>query len=144
MDIDEIRRLEPMLTSFLDYFHDCFDRKDTRAHMGVYVRGQLSDLPEKSVEPIALDADVAPRTLQEFLAQHRWAEDRLRNRLQQLVAVEHQGPHPVGVIDETSDMKKGDKTPGVQKQWCGRLGKTENCIVTVHIGLARGGFHCLL
>jgi SRSO17 transposase len=144
MDVDDIRRLEPMLTSFLDHFHDCFDRKDTRAHMGVYVRGQLSDLPEKSVEPIALDADVAPRTLQEFLAQHRWAEDRLRTRLQQLVGAEHQGPHTLGVIDETSDMKKGDKTPGVQKQWCGRLGKTENCIVTVHLGLAHGDFHCLL
>jgi SRSO17 transposase len=144
MDVDQIRRLEPKLTRFLDCFRDCFDRKDTRAHMGVYVRGQLSDLPEKSVEPIALDADVAPRTLQEFLAQHRWAEDRLRDRLHHVVATEHQGPHTVGVIDETSDMKKGDKTPGVQKQWCGRLGKTENCIVTVHIGLARGNFHCLL
>ena len=43
------------------------------------------------------------------------------------------GPHTIGIIDETSDPKKGDKTPGVQKQWCGRLGKTENCIVTVHL-----------
>jgi SRSO17 transposase len=144
MDVVQIRRLEPKLVFFLDHFRDCFSRKDTRAHLGVYVRGQLSDLPEKSVEPIALDADVAPRTLQEFLAQHRWQEDRLRDRLQHLVAAEHQGAHTIGVIDETSDPKKGDKTPGVQKQWCGRLGKTENCIVTVHLGLARGDFHCLL
>src|SRR5216684_4514353 len=135
MDAEQIRQLEPKLDRFLERFADCFARKDTRAHMGVYVRGQLSDLPEKSVEPIALDADVAPRTLQEFLAQHRWSEDRVRDRLQELVATEHQGPDTVGVIDETSDPKKGDKTPGVQKQWCGRLGKTENCIVTVHIGL---------
>src|SRR6185437_6901173 len=53
-------------------------------------------------------------------------------------------PHTIGLIDETSDPKKGDKTPGVQKQWCGRLGKTENCMVTVHLGLARGDFHSLL
>jgi SRSO17 transposase len=144
MDVDQIRQLEPKLADFLDLFGDCFSRKDTRAHLGVYVRGQLSDLPEKSVEPIALDADVAPRTLQEFLAQHRWQEDRLRDRLQHIVAAEHQGPHTIGVIDETSDPKKGDKTPGVQKQWCGRLGKTENCMVTVHLGLARGDFHCLI
>jgi SRSO17 transposase len=144
MDVNQIRRLEPKLTGFLDLFQDCFLRKDTRAHLGVYVRGQLSDLPEKSVEPIALEADVAPRTLQEFLAQHRWAEDKLRSRLQQVVAADHQGPHTVGLIDETSDPKKGDKTPGVQKQWCGRMGKTENCIVTVHLGLARNDFHCLL
>jgi len=144
MDVDEIRRLEPKLIKFLGLFHDCFGRKDTRAHLGVYVRGQLSDLPEKSVEPIALDAGVAPRTLQEFISQHRWDEDGLRDRIHQLVNAEHQGPHTVGIFDETSDPKKGDKTPGVQKQWCGRLGKTENCIVTVHLSFAREDFHCLL
>jgi hypothetical protein len=74
MDVDQIRRLEPKLSEFLDLFHACFDRKDTRAHLGVYVRGQLSDLPEKSVEPIVLEVNVAPRTLQEFLSQHRWSE----------------------------------------------------------------------
>jgi SRSO17 transposase len=144
MDVDQIRRLEPKLAKYIDLFHDCFDRKDTRAHLGVYVRGQLSDLPEKSVEPIALDAAVPPRTLQEFLSQHRWDDDRLRDRLHQLVAAEHQGPHIIGTFDETSDPKKGDKTPGVQKQWCGRLGKTENCIVTVHLSFAREEFHCIL
>ena len=144
MDAEQFRRLETEFTAFLDRFGDCFSRKDTRAHLGVYVRGQLSDLPEKSVEPIALEAGVAPRTLQEFLSQLKWDEDRMRDRLQQDVAAEHAGPHTIGLIDETSDVKKGDKTPGVQKQWCGRLGKTENCIVTVHLGFARGDFHCLL
>jgi SRSO17 transposase len=143
MDVRQIRQLESELGAFLGRFHDCFARKDTRSHLGVYVRGQLSDLPEKSVEPIALDADVAPRTLQEFLAQHRWAENNLRDRFQQLAA-EHSGPHTIGLIDETSDPKKGNKTPGVHKQWCGRLGKTENCMVTVHLGFACGDFHCLL
>ncbi len=144
MDADQFRQLEVEFSAFLDRFGDCFSRKDTRAHLGVYVRGQLSDLPEKSVEPIALEAGVAPRTLQEFLSQLKWDEDRMRDRLQCDVAAEHAGPHTIGVIDETSDVKKGDKTPGVQKQWCGRLGKTENCVVTVHLGFARGDFHCLL
>jgi SRSO17 transposase len=144
MDAYQFRRLETEFTAFLDRFSDCFSRKDTRAHLGVYVRGQLSDLPEKSVEPIALEAGVAPRTLQEFLSQLKWDEDRMRDRLQQDVSAEYAGPHTIGIIDETSDVKKGDKTPGVQKQWCGRLGKTENCIVTVHLGFARGDFHCLL
>jgi SRSO17 transposase len=144
MNVDQIRQLEPKLTQFLNHFHDCFGRKDTRAHLGVYVRGQLSDLNEKSVEPIALEADVAPRTLQEFLSQLIWDEDGMRTRIQRLVVNEHAGPHTIGLIDETSDPKRGEKTPGVQKQWCGRLGKTENCIVTVHLGLARDDFHCLL
>jgi SRSO17 transposase len=144
MDAHEFRRLEAEFTAFLDRFGDCFSRRDTRSHLGVYVRGQLSDLPEKSVEPIALETGVAPRTLQEFLSQHRWGEDRLRDRVQHIVATDHAGPHSIGIVDETSDVKKGDKTPGVQKQWSGRLGKTENCIVTVHLGFARGDFHCLL
>ena len=144
MDAADIRRLKPMLTQYLKCFDDCFDRKDTRAHLSVYVEGQLSDLSAKSVEPMAVHAGVAPRTLQEFLAQHRWQEDRLRDRLQQLVVAEHAGPHGIGVIDETSDVKKGDKTPGVQRQWCGKVGKQENCLVTVHLGFARDDFHCLV
>jgi SRSO17 transposase len=81
MDADQFHRLEAKFTAFLDRFGDCFSRKDTRAHLGVYARGQLSDLPEKSVEPIALEADVALRTLQEFLSQLKWDEDRMRDRL---------------------------------------------------------------
>ena len=144
MDAKQIRELEPKLECFLEEFDDCFTRKDTRAHLGVIVRGQLSDLPEKSVEPIALEAGVAPRTLQEFLSLLKWNEDRMRDRVQEIVVAEHPGRHTIGIFDETSDPKKGDKTPGVQKQWCGRLGKTENCLVTVHLGYAENDFHCLL
>ena len=56
MDADQIRRLRPQLTRYLKRFDDCFARQDTRAHLPVYVRGQLSDLPRKSVEPMALAA----------------------------------------------------------------------------------------
>lgn len=144
MDAAQIRQLKPMLTRYLKGFDDCFARRDTRAHMPVYVEGQLSDLKEKSCEPIALRAGVAPRTLQEFLAQHKWDEDLARRRLQEIVMRDHSGPHSIGLFDETSDVKKGTKTPGVQRQWCGTVGKKENCIVTVHLGYATGEFHCLL
>src|SRR5580693_5452944 len=102
MDADQFRRLEAEFTAFLGRFGDCFERKDTRSHLGVYVGGQLSDLQEKSVEPIALAAGVAPRTLQEFLSQLKWDEDRMRDRLQQIVMAEQAGPNVVGIIDETS------------------------------------------
>lgn len=144
MDAQQIRLLEPKLDVFLEHFAECFKRCDTREHLPVYVRGQLSDLPEKSVEPIAVSAGVAPRTLQEFLTQLVWDHDKMRDRLQQIVAAQHDGPHRIGIFDETSDPKKGDKTPGVQKQWCGRLGKVENCVVTVHLAFAQNDFHCLL
>lgn len=144
MDAKQIRRLRPKLTQFLARFDDCFGRRDTRAHLPTYVEGQLSDLPDKSVEPIAVKAGVAPRTLQEFLSQLQWDHDRMRDLLQKIVLSEHRGTNTIGIIDETSFEKQGDKTPGVQRQWCGSEGKKENCLVTVHLGYARDDFHCLL
>ena len=144
MDGMWIRQMKPALTRYLNRFSDCFRRTDTFAHLPTYVQGQLSDLDRKSVEPIALAAGVPVRTLQEFLSQHAWNEDALRNRLQQMVSDERGSKRTIGVFDETSDVKKGDKTPGVQRQWCGKVGKTDNCIVTVHLGFAQDDFHCLL
>lgn len=146
MDADEIRQLEPMLREYLARFDDCFARKDTRAHLPVYVQGQLSNLQRKSVEPIALDAGVAVRTLQEFLSQHHWDHPRMRDRLQQIVRDEHTRSEAevIGIIDETSAVKKGDQTPGVQRQYLGCVGKQDNGIVTVHLGVSVGDFQALL
>jgi SRSO17 transposase len=144
MDAKQIRKLKPMLTRYLKQFDDCFSRRDCREHFSTYVEGQLSDLRQKSCEPIALAAGVPPRDLQEFLAAYKWQEERARNRFQQTVAREDAGPNSIGIIDETSDVKQGVKTPGVQRQWCGTVGKKENCIVTVHLAYATGDFHCLL
>jgi SRSO17 transposase len=144
MDAEQIRCLKPELTRYFQQFDGCFARQDSRAHLPAYVEGQLSNLPSKSCEPIALAAGLAPRTLQGFLAFYQWDEDRLRARLQEIVARDHGGANSIGLIDETSDVKKGDKTPGVQRQWCGCVGKQENGIVTVHLGYATGDFHCLV
>jgi SRSO17 transposase len=144
MDAGQIRALKPRLAEYLSRFADCFRRRDTREHLSVYVHGQLSDLQEKSIEPIALKAGVPPRTLQEFVASYRWDEDCLRQRVHTIVAMEHASPRSIGIIDETSDVKKGVKTPGVQRQYCGAVGKQDNCIVTVHLGYAVDDFHCLL
>jgi SRSO17 transposase len=143
MDAEEIRRLRPELERYLKQFDDCFGRKDTRGHMPKYVEGQLSDLLRKSVEPMALKVGVPVRTLQEFLSQHEWDHLKMRDRLQQLVSQEHRG-EVIGIVDETSMAKKGDQTPGVQRQYCGAVGKQDNCIVVVDLAYAVGDFHCLL
>ena len=116
MDVAQIRALKPRLDNYLSRFEDCFSRCDTREHLAVYVSGQLSDLAQKSVEPMALAAGIPPRTLQEFLARYKWDENGLRKRLHHIVARDHACPHSIGLIDETSDTKKGVKTPGVQRQ----------------------------
>lgn len=144
MDATQIRSLRPKLRSFLKQFDDCFSRNETRAHLRSYVEGQLSDLPRKSCEPIADAQGMPPRTLQQFLNLLEWDHGRAKATLQQLVAREHASSHSIGIIDETACPKKGEKTPGVQRQWCGATGKKDNCVVTVHLAYGADDFHCLV
>ncbi|MBI2823051.1 MAG: transposase [Planctomycetia bacterium] len=140
IDAAEIRGLKSKLRKYLQEFRDCFGRKDTRGHLATYVEGQLSKLDRKSVEPIALSRGVAPRTLQQFLNFLEWDQEQLIDTLQWRVARDHTSDHSIGLIDETSCPKKGDKTPGVQRQWCGATGKQDNCVTTVHLGYAVNDF----
>ena len=133
MTVDQIRSLEPALADFLAEFGDCFGRSEPNQHLGHYVRGQLSNLPRKSVEPIALFNDVAPRTLQEFLNTDVWNHGQLRDHVQRIVARDHADPEAIGVVDDSGHPKKGQMTAGVQAQYCGRSGKIDNCVVTVHL-----------
>jgi len=144
MDAETILRIRPALTRFLHEFDGCFGRCTTRRHLDTYVQGQLGPLERKSVEPIADAAGTPPRTLQEFLGLFRWDEAAVRDRLQQRVARRHGHPQAVGILDETSFPKKGTKTAAVQRQHCGAVGKTENCVVSVHLGYATPDFHTLL
>ena len=133
MTADQIRSLGPALSDYLDEFAVCFKVPETRLHLKDYVRGQLSDLPRKSVEPMARLADVPPRTLQEFLSLSDWDHDLLRTNLQQIVARDHAEEHAIGIVDESGHPKKGGKTACVQRQYCGTTGKIDNCVMTVHL-----------
>lgn len=149
MTEQEIASLAPAFAAYLGRYRECFLQKRTVAHFDNYCRGLLSNLPRKSVEPIALEAGTAVRTLQEFLVTARWDQDRARNRLQQdlgaaVAAVPADALGTVGVIDETSCQKWGEHTPGVQRQYLGCVGKVENGIVTVHVGVAKGNFQALM
>jgi SRSO17 transposase len=153
MTEDQIVGLRPALTDYLGDFRGFFPRKPTFGHLGVYCRGLLSDLEHKSVEPIALAAGAAVRTLQEFLTHHAWDHGGMRDAIQRRIVREHlpapgvapaDGVGVVGWVDETSAAKKGNKTPGVQRQWCGSRGKVDNCIVSVHLAVQHGDFKAML
>jgi SRSO17 transposase len=149
MTDQDIARLGPAFASFLRRFRPCFLQQRIAAHFDNYCRGLLSDLPRKSVEPIALACGTAVRTLQEFLTTAAWehshARDLLQRQLADLLAELPADPlGTVGIIDETSCLKQGDQTPGVQRQYLGCVGKIANGIVTVHVGVARGRFQALL
>jgi SRSO17 transposase len=149
MTDQDIAQLGPAFASFLRPFRPCFVQDRTARHFDNYCRGLLSELPRKSVEPIALATGTAVRTLQEFLTTASWDHERARDTLQRHLAgvIQALPADPlgtVGVIDETSCFKQGDQTPGVQRQYLGCLGKVDNGIVTVHVGAARGRFQALL
>jgi SRSO17 transposase len=146
---EQIQELEPAFADYLLQFFDCCAYPQTFHLLEVYCRGLLSDLPRKSAEPIALASGTAVRTLQEFLKDHVWHYRLVRDALiEHVAATLAQLPNDdlgtVGIVDETATVKKGTKTPCVQRQWCGERGKKENCIVTVHLGVAKGRYKTLI
>src|SRR5580765_5011540 len=145
MTTDQVQALGPAFTAFLQPFERFFDTLKTVRHFRAYTRGLLSDLPRKTAEPIALSAGTAPRNLQQFLKACLWDHAGLTDAVQQALqaAAADLPADPVGtvgVLDETSAVKKGTQTPGVQRQYLGSVGKVANGIVTVHLGVARGRF----
>ena len=144
MDLEQLRQLQSALYEYVAQFDGCVKGNPNRQHLRTYLEGQLGSLPRKSVEPIALEAGVPPRTLQEFLAIHDWDEQKVARHHRELVRFNHGQGNAIAIIDETSFPKKGDKTPGVKRQYCGAMGKVDNCVVTVHLGYVAGDFHTLL
>jgi len=147
MTEEQVRAVGPAFARYLGGFESYFDPRSVD-HLRAYARGLLSDLPRKSVEPIALAAGTAVRTLQEFLRDYAWDRDGVRDEHHRRVA-SHRATvsdplGTVGLVDETSQVKKGTKTPGVQRQYLGCVGKVENGVVTVHVGVARGKYKTLL
>ena len=133
MTADQLRSLQPALAALLSCFRSCFGRASTFAHWERYLLGLLADLKRKSIEPIALAAGTAVRTLQEFLSTFEWDHERVDQLLAQRVMDLHGREAGIGILDGSAHVKQGDQTPGVQRQWCGEVGKKENCVVGQHL-----------
>jgi SRSO17 transposase len=149
MTTDQVQAIGPEFTAFLRQFERFFDNPSTVQHFRNYSRGLLTDLPRKTAEPLAKYAGVAPRNLQQFLKVCLWDHEGLVDAVQQALraAVVELPADPVGtvgIIDETSARKQGDKTPGVQRQYLGCLGKVGLGIVTVHLTVSHGRFKAML
>jgi SRSO17 transposase len=117
---DELRQVH-------DRFDDCFFRSETRENTALYLAGLFSSLERKSVEPIALGMEgVTVRTLQHTISGAKWDEEQFSKRLRDFVAEDLGHPDGALVFDETAFVKKGDRSVGVARQYCGNLGKVEN------------------
>lgn len=144
MTLEQISALGRKLNLFLALFADCFGRREPRALLQVYVKGQLSNLHRKTAEAIALKFRTAPRTLQRFLEWIKWDEEKLRDRCQQIVATDHATSEAIGCVDESGTAKSGRETVGVGRQYNGNRGKVDNCVVGVHLSYSAPGFQVLL
>lgn len=155
MTLDELRAAASALTSLHQRFAPLFGRKEAQAQSLVYLNGLLLSKERKSAEPMALlfgqaDDDGIGQNqvlgLQRFLSQSPWDFQDVQHEIQAVFA-EELAPSTatwsigtVGVLDSSSFPKKGRESVGVQRQYCGRLGKQENCQVGVFlVGVAPAG-----
>lgn len=143
MEKHELNLLGPALRTYLVEFADLASAPTLRL-IEAYLRGQLGPLHRKSVVPLAKDAGIAPRTLQELLSLHRWDENLLIQRLQERVLRLQAGPDAVAALIETAHRKKGTRTPGVDLQRSEPDGRMRRCVATLHLGYSAGDLHCLL
>jgi SRSO17 transposase len=132
----EIRDCGRHLSSFLRRYLPCFYREEQRGHAKVCLRGLLSGLERKTCLPIAIEREVDEKPLQYFVGLGLWDDEvvmaELRRHVQEVLA----SPQGILIFDATAFPKKGQHSCGVQRQWCGRLGKIENCQVGVFMAYA--------
>lgn len=146
MQLDILRDakgLRSRLRTFLKRYEACVKTAPSRAHLLTYVAGLVGALERKNVENIALDAEMRPRTLQAFLEALVWNEDAVARKNREIIRKDYPDPKAIGIIDETSFAKKGRDTVAVKRQHCGATGKTDNCVVSVHLAYATEKFAAL-
>src|SRR5262245_15778405 len=139
-----LRGLAPRLDTFLRPFVAALARQQQRQNAGQYVRGLLSNLGAKTAEAIAYLHDHDRQGLQKFVGQSAWDHRPLLAELARQVAAELGEPDAVLPFDPSAFAKKGDRSVGVQRQWCGRLGKLENCQVGVYLAYVSRRDHALV
>jgi len=128
------RDVQPRLEKFLEPFVARLRETEQREHSRNYVMGLLSDLRRKNVESVAYLHDQDRLPLQKFIGCSPWDHDPQLLELAGQVGSELGEADGVIVFDPSAHPKKGTESVGVQRQWCGRLGKIDNCQVGVYMG----------
>ena len=132
------------LDAFLERYRLLMTRSEQRGHLAVYLNGLLSGLERKSIEPIATMHELYRRPLQHFVGAGAWSDRSVLTELCTHVCEEFGDPNGVIVLDGSGMHKQGTESVGVTRQWCGRLGKVDNCQVGVFLGYATPKGHALI
>lgn len=131
---DAVRSCAERLTAFAQRYLPLFARREQRQHALVVLKGKLTGLQRKTTEPIARHARLDRRPLQLFVGAAKWDDRAVLDELRRHVALEIGEPDGVYALDGSGFAKKGQQSCGVARQWCGRLGKVDNCQVGAFLG----------
>jgi len=141
---EQLDRLLSRLEQFVVPFANSLIRVEQRRHCHEYLTGLVSLVERKNVESIAYLHDQERRQLQKFIGESPWDDRPLIRELARQVGQEIGDANGVLVFDPSAFAKKGQESVGVQRQWCGRLGKVENCQVGVYLAYASPREHALV
>lgn len=133
---ETVRGCTASLTHFLQRYLPKFYRTEQRENATTVIRGLLSGLERKTCEPIAIEAGLARKPIQFFVGSGKWDDEAVMAELRVHVREELAEPEGVVVVDPSGFPKKGTESCGVDRQWCGRIGKVDNCQIGVFLAYA--------
>jgi len=139
-----VRGCQGRLTRFLERYLPRFYRQEQRQNASIVIEGLLSGLPRKTCEPIANEHAVHRKPIQSFVGCSTWDDEAVMAELRRHVNEQLGDADAVLVLDPSAFAKKGSESCGVQRQWCGRLGKIENSQVGVFLCYASPKGHAPL
>lgn len=133
-------RLDAFMQPFLLSYH----RHEQETHATTVVRGLCSDLERKNGESIAYLFGLDRKVIQHFIGESSWDDRPLREELARQIGSQLGESDGVLVFDPSAFAKSGKQSVGVARQWCGRLGKIDNCQVGVYLGYVSSKGHTLV
>ena len=134
----------PRLYTFLEPFVTLFQGQAADQHAKTYICGLLSDVERKNIESIAYRFGQSRLPLQGFIGWDAWDDEPLRQELRRQVKTHLGQADGVLVFDPSGFPKSGRESVGVARQWCGRLGKVDNCQVAIYLGYVSRKGHTLV
>lgn len=132
------------LDAFMQPFLVNYRRHEQESNATSVVRGLCSDLAHKNGESIAYLFGLDRKVIQHFIGESRWDDEPLRAELSRQVGSQLGEPDGVIAFDPSAFPKSGKQSVGVARQWCGRLGKIDNCQVGVYLGYVSSKGHVLV
>src|SRR3989442_8608139 len=145
MTIGELEQWQEEFEQFHAGFADLFERSESREQAKKYLRGLLAQADRKNSWQVAeVVGDAIPDRMQRLLYRVPWDAEAARDRLQQFVIETFGDEEGIGVVDETSFLKKGTHSVGVARQYLGVAGKLDNGQVATGLSYAAKGAHVFL